>query len=74
MRRIGDLMKDLGFNKDAAEATAEAFVRHLVQAANVSQIQRKSRPVEPEPEQLSFPLEQVATENEPGRKPRKQTG
>jgi hypothetical protein len=34
MRRIGDLMKDLGFNKDAPIETQKAFIRHLIQAAN----------------------------------------
>jgi hypothetical protein len=74
MHRIGDLMKDLGFNKDAPEDTAKAFIRHLIGAANVSQIQRKSKQVEPEPEQLSFQFEQTTTESEPDSKPRKQTG
>ncbi len=74
MRRIGDLMKDLGFNKDAPQATAEAFVRHLVEAAKVSQIQRKSKPVEEEPQQLSFEFEQNSTEIETLRKTRKPAG
>jgi len=74
MRRIGDLMKDLGFNKDAPEATAEAFIHHLIDAGQVSQIQRKSKEIDRAPQQLSFPLEQIMTESEPASKTRKQTG
>ena len=33
MRRIGDLMSDLGFNKDAPLEAQKAFIRHLVRAA-----------------------------------------
>jgi hypothetical protein len=35
MRRVGDLLKDLGFNADSPMTTKEAFLRHLVRAANV---------------------------------------
>jgi hypothetical protein len=74
MRRIGDLMKDLGFNKDAPEETAKAFIRHLVEAAKVTEIQRKSRPVAQETHQLSFDLEQTQTETEQESKARKPAG
>lgn len=33
MRRIGDLFKELGFNKDSSLDVQKAFVRHLVKAA-----------------------------------------
>lgn len=36
MRRIGDLFKELGFNKDAPLETQKAFVRHLVNEADKS--------------------------------------
>lgn len=74
MRRIGDLMKDLGFNKSASEETARAFIQHLVQAANVSQIQRKTKPSRAEPVQLSFPLEDLTFGNDRSVKEKKQTG
>ena len=57
MRRIGDLMADLGFNKDSNEDTQKAFIRHLIRAANVSQFQRKSSKIQAEPVQLSFDFE-----------------
>ena len=34
MRRIGDLMKDMGFNADAPIETQKAFIRHLIAQAN----------------------------------------
>jgi hypothetical protein len=34
VRRIGDLFKDLGFNKDASDDVKKAFVRHLVKQAD----------------------------------------
>ena len=34
MRKMGDLMKDLGFNEEASLNVKTAFVRHLMNAAN----------------------------------------
>jgi hypothetical protein len=36
MRPIGDLMVEMGFNKDAPMETQKAFIRHLIRAANVT--------------------------------------
>ncbi|MGE0633586.1 MAG: hypothetical protein AB7O96_14330 [Pseudobdellovibrionaceae bacterium] len=33
MRKVGDIMKELGFTKDSPKATQEAFIRHLIKAA-----------------------------------------
>lgn len=54
MRRIGDLMKEMGFNSEAPESTQKAFFQHLVEAARVSKIDRKIEPIAKEPQQLSF--------------------
>jgi len=64
VQRIGDLMKDLGFNKESDEDTQKAFIRHLIQAANVSQFQRKSNKIEKEPVQLSFDFAAAETPTE----------
>lgn len=61
MKRVGELMKDLGFREDASEETARAFIENLVRAATGEKwtsskvVQRKQR-VEPtsEESQLSF--------------------
>lgn len=58
MRSIGDLMKEMGFNKDAPMETQKAFIRHLIRAANetsrtpATPIEAVSQPVLAE--QLSF--------------------
>ena len=33
MRKIGDIMTELGFNKDSSTETQKAFVKHLIKAA-----------------------------------------
>lgn len=33
MRKVGDLMKDLGFREDAPVETKEAFIKNLIRAA-----------------------------------------
>ncbi|AZZ38243.1 hypothetical protein CIK05_00115 [Bdellovibrio sp. qaytius] len=33
MKKASDLMKEMGFNKDAPVATQEAFIKHLIKAA-----------------------------------------
>lgn len=65
MRRLGDLMKDLGFNPDASLDTQRAFFKHLARAAENSvpkkleiNIEKKKESFEhQEPKQLSFDSE-----------------
>lgn len=65
MRRVGDLMRELGFNPEAPEGAQKAFVRHLVRAANEvssgnsSQILEQSKPED----QLSFDLEVLGVQH-----------
>lgn len=33
MKKVGELMQEMGFNKDAPVATQEAFIKHLIKAA-----------------------------------------
>lgn len=71
MRRFGDLMSELGFNKDAPLDSQKALFRHLVRAANSgpSVPTRLDQNPEPKPvsrsessgEQLSFDLEILGT-------------
>ena len=46
MRQIGNLLKELGFNKDAPIESQKAFVRHLLQHAETVRI-LNSRPETP---------------------------
>ncbi len=59
MRRIDELMKDLGFKKDSDLETQKAFIRHLVQSAEVSIKQTQSKKLKDLPQQLSFALEEA---------------
>lgn len=63
MRKVGDIFKELGFNKDASLETQKAFFRHLVAKAeipkhinnyNLSSENKKSESVTDSSTQLSF--------------------
>ena len=34
MKKLGDIMKDLGFREEASQGTKQAFIKHLIKAAN----------------------------------------
>lgn len=61
MRRIGEIMEDLGFDKDGSVETQKAFIKHLIKAAQVSQFDRKTKRLDKEPEQLCFNFEDDAS-------------
>jgi hypothetical protein len=47
MRKLGDLMKDLGFREEGSDEVKEAFIKNLIRAAygtDVSRVDRASRP------------------------------
>lgn len=63
MRKMGELMKDLGFNQEASMDVKKAFIRHLVHASdrsspqNLTPIAKQSEGKKEEPpvgQQLSF--------------------
>lgn len=33
MKRVGDLMKELGFNPEAGDGAKEAFIKHLIRVS-----------------------------------------
>ena len=33
MKKIGDIMEEMGFNKDASNSVKEAFIKHLIKSA-----------------------------------------
>lgn len=73
MKRVGDLMAEIGFKADAPTSVKEAFIKHLIRASegvNVQtpterhEIERNPEKVHSlcrEPEQLSFFLEPTGT-------------
>ena len=64
MRCVKDLLKDMGFNADAPEGTKDAFLKHLMRAAQqTGNPENRSQDSAPrplasakkeEPQQLSF--------------------
>lgn len=65
MHKVGDLLKELGFNKDAPIETQKAFLRHLVAKAEAPRQQPEplavDKPAAEEPVQLSFDLARAGT-------------
>lgn len=63
MKKVSDLMKEMGFNQNAPVATQEAFLKHLIKAATgasvVTPTEKKIIQENPDkivqfPKQLSF--------------------
>jgi hypothetical protein len=65
MKKIGDLMAELGFNKNAPQSVKEAFIKNLIRSAYGVEVQTPSekgieknveaeRVLEKAEEQLSF--------------------
>lgn len=65
MKKIGNLMQELGFNKNAPDSVKEAFIKHLIKASTGASVTTPSEKKEiqenPErivqfktPQQLSF--------------------
>ncbi len=44
MKKIGDLMEELGFNKNSPDSAKEAFIRHLIKTAVGVEVQPRNVP------------------------------
>lgn len=42
MKKIGDLMKEIGFNPNSSDSVKEAFIKHLIKASTGAQVQTPS--------------------------------
>ncbi|MBX2995608.1 MAG: hypothetical protein KF681_12325 [Bdellovibrionaceae bacterium] len=42
MKKVGDLMKDMGFREDAPQSLKEAFIKNLIKAATGAEVQTPS--------------------------------
>jgi hypothetical protein len=42
MKKIGDLMQEMGFRKDAPDSVKEAFIKHLIKSATGVEVQTPS--------------------------------
>jgi len=60
MKKIGELMEELGFNKDAPDSVKEAFIRHLIKVSTGTVVPPREalKKVKPEDQQLSFTIEE----------------
>ncbi len=65
MRKVGDLMKEIGFNKDSSEDVQKAFIKNLIKQAYgvevkepraIASVASQAGPSKPAPQQLSFDL------------------
>ncbi len=79
MKKVGHLMEELGFNKNAPDSVKEAFVKHLIKASagvNVTTpSEKKEIAANPQkvtvltsPEQLSFDFSQENSGSSSGKK------
>ncbi|WP_374076572.1 hypothetical protein [Bdellovibrio bacteriovorus] len=79
MKKIGDLMAELGFNKDAPNSVKEAYIKHLIKAStgvNVTTPSEKKEMAEnPQrvvqlatPQQLSFDFSEEKSPPSSGKK------
>lgn len=42
MKKIGDLMKEIGFNPQASDSVKEAFIKHLIKQSTGAHVQTPS--------------------------------
>ena len=65
MKKIGDIMAEMGFRKDAPDSLKEAFIRHLIKSSTGADMPARTQEPEKktelekmkplsEPEQLAF--------------------
>lgn len=65
MKRVGDLMKELGFNPEASEGAKKAFIKHLIRESEGAPVVSiaEAKPQKPQaPAQLSFDFDATGTE------------
>ena len=46
MKKIGDLMAELGFNKNAPDSVKEAYIKHLIKASTGVNVTTPSEKIE----------------------------
>ena len=72
MKKIGDIMQEMGFKKDASNSVKEAFIKHLIKNATGVDVQTPSEKLIEEREsikkemgaQLSFDFNQDKSLND----------
>lgn len=73
LKKVGDLMKELGFNADASDSAKEAFLKYLIKSATGHNVQtpteKKLIAENPQqvilfPQQLKFDLDEDGSQQE----------
>lgn len=68
MKSSGQIMQEIGFNKNSSDSAKIAFLKHLFKAATGTEVQSQSFEIQvskaPPATQLSFDLESTATYQE----------
>jgi hypothetical protein len=79
MKKVGDLMKEMGFNKNGSESAKEAFLKHLIKTSSGVSVQtpteKKLIQLDPQkiiqfPKQMSFDFDDADLDQQL-EKPRK---
>lgn len=84
MKKLGDLMREIGFNPDAPTSAQEAFIKHLIKEAYGVEVETpteklgraplKTKVSEPKSGQLSFDIRDLVPADEIPSQLRKRTG
>ena len=85
MKKLGDLMKELGFNPESSQGAQEAFIKNLIREAYGVEVQtptekrfqaplKKSVRKSNEPSQMSFDLRDLVPADDSYHQKRKRTG
>lgn len=65
MKKIGDIMAELGFREDAPNSVKEAFIKHLIKSSTGVEVEtpseKKEKLAAENPVQLSFNLDGTGT-------------
>lgn len=65
VRKVGDIMKEMGFSKDSSPSVQEAFVRHLIKSAYGKDVRSPSQDLKlvTEKELVQKPAEEKSKES-----------
>jgi hypothetical protein len=73
MRKMGEIMKDLGFNEESSDGAKVAFIKNLIRQAYGVEVQSSPRLVNvqtlPELEAMSAPERKPLPDHLPARQP-----
>ncbi len=60
MKKVGDIMKELGFNGDSSDSVKEAFIRHLIKVSVGTDIPTRHSAKAESPKESKLSVEQMS--------------